>query len=119
MKFREIEDYTTLQIPGKNAWASAKKTIWNMFYKSYAQEGKFVFDVSSTEYSPGFRSVAHSREDLQSRLDFVEKRHVQEGSLFNFHFYNLYFREAQENIFNRSAEKIEKKMYKGELALVA
>jgi len=112
MKIREIKDYFTIQISGEKSWESAKESIWNIFYKGYSQDGKFVIDVSNTYESPGFFTVVNSRKDLQNKLDFVEKRHIKGGRIFNFHFHNLYFVEAEENILEKPIrEKIKGEIY--------
>lgn len=111
MLTRKIEDYTTIEIPGRNSWEKAKENIWNMFYKGYSQEGKFVIDISNGFKSPGLYTIANSRQKLSEVLNFVEKNHVKERRLFNFHFHNLYFVDVSDDIRNKIKEKVRKEEY--------
>lgn len=108
MKTRKIQDYTTIQIPGKNSWENAKKNIWNMFYKGYLDDSKFVIEVSNTRNSPGIYSVVNTREKLSNIIEFVEKNHVKEERLFNFHFHNLYLNEFYEKEYPIKENSMEK-----------
>ena len=104
---RNLEDMYVIQVPGENAWKSAKEIIKKFYFKGDYYEGKFIMDISNTFKSPGFTTYVQSKKDLEKKFDFIESNHVKEGNLFSVAFHNLYISENE----NGKKEKIKEEVY--------